>query len=263
SLAQFAAFLGLGLGLAFPHLRRAAMAALLVAAVASLAGGLLAPGARSLETVHHYAGYEGAALEVSMVAFPTGTVTADGWLWPLPFVGFAALWLLLLARLGGAPLRNPLLLPLLLAWTATATWLLMQALAAPSAVVQPAGIDRVLWPAGLALALLVARSVNGILPLIVLCGGGVMAARLPAALFSKIASDQHLGTSLDISGVIHIVNPMTQEVFDPALVPGSGPQQFWLIWLEHLIIYPALHSMSLFGIGLGVHLWHKHAGDEA
>jgi len=259
SLSQLAAFLGLGLALAVPAARRWAIALLSLATALAIANALLGPDPRTLETVHNYAGYEGASLEVTMRGFPTGSFTAPAWQWPLPWIGFAALWIVVLRRLGTRLPAGPLLLPMLFAWSATATWLGMQALAAPAAVLQPAGLDRFLWPAGLAVTLLAARSASGILQLVVIISATVIAARLPAALFSKLASDLHLGTSLDISSVIDIVNPMTQMQFEPQLVSGSGAQQFWLIWLEQLIIYPALHSLSLFGIGLGAYLWHKHA----
>lgn len=266
ALLQLAAFVMLGLGLALPPVRKPAVWALAVAAAATVVHAVLGPEARTLQTIHHYAGFEGANLEVSMVAFPTGTFEAPGWQWPLPFVGFAVLWGAVLLQRGRRELKSPFLLPLLCAWTAMAAWLGMQALAAPSAVVQPAGIDRVLWPACLALALLVARQVGGIFMLITLVSGAMLAARLPAAMFSKIASDQRLGTSLDVSAVVDgrdgvIVNPMTQMPFDPPFVAGSGDQQFWLIWLEHVIIFPAIYTLSLFGIALGVHLWEKHKHD--
>lgn len=262
ALCQLAAFVTLGLGLALAQVRRIALWMLAGSAVLSVVHVLFGPETRTLETVHHYAGFEGAALEVSMVAFPTGTFTAPGWQWPLPFVAFALIWGAVLFSRGDREFKSPFLAPLLFAWSATATWLGMQAFAAPAAVVQTAGIDRFLWPACLALAILAARAASGLIPLMVMVSASMIAARLPAALFSKIASDQQLGTSLDISKVIDIVNPMRQMTFEPRLVSGSGAQQFWLIWLEHTIIYPALYTISLFGIALGVHLWHKHGGEE-
>ena len=262
SLLQLAAFVALGLGLALPTIRRPVLGIVGAAILLSIVHGVTGPTERTLETVHHYAGYEGAALEVSMRAFPTSTFTAPGWQWPLPFVGFGVLWAFVLGRLGTRAPKNPLLLPLLFGWSATATWLAMQSFAAPSAVVQPAGIDRALWPAGLAMALLSARTARGLLQLVMLTSTAVIIARLPAALFSKFASDNRWGTSLDIHRVTEIVNPMTQMEVDPPLAAGSGEQQFWLIWLEHVIIFPALHSMSLFGIALGVYMWHKAGPPE-
>jgi hypothetical protein len=260
---HLAAYLAAALGLAVPRLRRPAVAALVAAAAVGLVAGLLAPGERSLTTVHTYAGFEGIDQEVSMVRFPTGTVTAPGWQWGAIFAVFAAVWAATLWRLGDRPLRNPLVAPLLFAWTATAAWLGMQATAAPAAVVQPLGLDRFLWPAGLASALIACRSAARFFGLFVQMGLAVTLARLPAALFSKYASDAGLGTSLDVRSVRDIVNPMTQMQFDPRLQPGSAEQQFWLIWLEHVIFFPAVYLMSLFGIAFGLWLYHRHENDPA
>lgn len=255
---HLATYLALGLALPLPRLRRLAVAVLLVAATASVAHGLLGPAERTLTTVHGYAGFEATAFEVSMVEFPTGTHTAPGWQWPLPFALFALGWALWLRRLGDATPRGPIRTALAFAWTATATWLLMQVLAAPAALVQPVGIDRFLFPAGLALAILAARTSAGLLPLFVTISAGTIGARLPAALFSKYASDAGIGTCLDISTIVDIVNPMTQMQFDPRLVAGSGAQQFWLIWLEHVIVFPAVYMLSYLGVAFCVYMFHRH-----
>jgi hypothetical protein len=254
---HLSAFLSVALALAVPALRKPALLILVVAAGAGLVLGF-GGGERALTTVHTYAGYEGIAQEVSMVRFPTGTVTAPAWQWPLPFAGFALLWAVGLLQLGTRPLRSALLLPLGLAWSATAAWLGMQMLAAPSEVVQPLGLDRFLWPAGLAAALLAARHARSLLQLFVLIGSSTLLGRLPAALFSKYASDHRLGTCLDVSTVRDIVNPMTQMQFEPRLEAGSSEQQFWLIWLEHVIFFPAVYLMSLFGIAFGAWMFHRH-----
>lgn len=260
---HIAAYLALGLALPIPRLRRPAQALLLLAAAVGLAHGLLGPAERTLTTVHTYAGFEPAAFEVSMVAFPTGTVTAPGWQWPLPFALFAALWVVTLQRLAQRQPRSPVVTALCFAWSATAAWLGMQALAAPAIVVQPVGIDRFLFPAGLALAIGAARTASGLVPLFVAIGAGTIGARLPAALFSKYASDQRLGTSLDVTDVVDIVNPMTQMQFEPRLSPGSGAQQFWLIWLEHVLVYPTLYLLSFLGIAFGVFMFHRHGPETA
>ena len=123
---------------------------------------------------------------------------------------------------------------------------------------QPVGLDRFLWPAGLAAALLAARRAKSLLQLFVMVGATTLLSRLPAALFSKYASDHQLGTCLDISKVVDIVNPMTQMQFEPRLVAGTGAQQFWLIWLEHVIFFPAVYLMSLLGIAFGAYMFHRH-----
>ena len=139
-----------------------------------------------------------------------------------------------------------------------ATWLCMQKLAAPAATVQPFGLERFLWPAGLALALRLAVTVPRFVPLLLQLAVGTAALRLPAALFSKLASDQQLGTCLDVSAIVDIVHPVTRQQFEPRLEPGSFPQQFWLIWAEHVLVIPAFHLMSFGGIAFAVWLMHKH-----
>jgi hypothetical protein len=262
ALLQTAAHLALALALVLPAARRTAVAVLATALLATLGHGLFGhsdpDGTRTLTTLHHFAGFEGAEMEVSMVGFPTGTMTAPAWQWPLPFVAYAGFWALVLLALRQRPVRSPWLLPLLMAWTALAAWLGMQALAAPSAVVQPIGIDRCLWPAGLAMALLIATRANGLVALFLTVSASTVLARLPAAVFSKLASDNRWGTSLDVTDVRDIVNPMTQLQFDPRIAAGSGEQQFWLIWLEHVIFFPAVYLLSLFGIAFCAHMFHKH-----
>ena len=257
TLLHIAAYLGLGFALALPQARRLAVALLALAAVVGLATGI-GDGERTLQTVHTFAGYEGSAQEVSMVSFPTGTHTAAGWQWPLVFAAFAGFWVAVLLLLGRRGVKNPLLLPLLFGWSGAATWLLLQWCAAPSALVQPVGIDRFLWPAGLAACLLAAWTQTTALRLFLLMSMAVMLLRLPLALFSKYASDHHLGTCLDVSSVVDIVNPMTQMQFDPRLEAGSSQQQFWLIWLEHVIFFPAAHFLRLFGIAFGAWMFHRH-----
>jgi hypothetical protein len=257
------AYLLTALALPLPRLRQAAIGALLLAGLGSIGSGLLDGGERALTTVHTYAGFEGINQEISMVRFPTGTVTAKSWQWPLPFGGFALLWVFALSRLGSRELGSALRLPLLLAWTATASWLGMQHFAAPEILVQPLGLDRFLWPAGLAAALLAARLSNGYLRLFVTISSATLLSRLPAALFSKFASDNRLGTCLDISSVRDIVNPLTQMQFEPRLEAGSSAQQFWLIWLEHVIFFPGVYLLSLFGIAFGTFLFHRHGPETA
>lgn len=257
ALLHLSAHLVLAFALVLPRLRRIAISALTAVAAATLLTGT-DDGARRLETVHHYAGFAGNDMEVSMVPFPTGTFEASGGQWPIPYAGWTLLWILVLWASRRRALHNSWLLPMLFAWSSFATWLAMQWLAAPSVVVQPVGLDRFLWPAGLALCVLSARRAKGPLTLFVLISGGILVMRLPIALWSYIASTEHLGTCLDVHTVVDIVNPMTQVQFEPRLEPGSASQFFWLIWLQHVIIFPAVYLMSLFGIGFGVFMFHKH-----
>ncbi|MEZ6037738.1 MAG: hypothetical protein R3F29_09680 [Planctomycetota bacterium] len=264
ALCHVAAWLLLALALVLPRWRRPAAAVLGGVAALSVAAAFTgdAGPTRQLTTVHHYAAYDGSATEVSMVPFPTGTFEAAAWQWPLPFVGFAVLWIAVLLGLRDRTLKQSLLLPIAFAWTGLATWLGMQALAAPETVVQPVGVDRFLWPAGLAMALVTAQNARSMLRLTITVSFGIMLARLPVALFSKYASDAQLGTCLDISSVRDIVNPMTQVPFDPRLPSGSSEQQFWLIWLEHVIFFPGVYLMSLFGIAFGAYMFHRHGGGD-
>jgi len=261
SLSHVLAYLSLAFALAIPQVRRPAVA--IMAAVAVLTGvmAIAGPSPRTLETVHTYAGFEGSAMEVSMVSFPTGSFTADGWQWAIPFAGFAGLWIIVLLLLKQQTVKSTWILPLLFAWTGLATWLGEQALAAPSMLVQPIGIDRFLWPAGLALCLVASKNAKSLIAVLIMIAAGITLGRLPAAFFSQYASHNALGTCLDISTIRDIVNPMTQMQFEPRLEAGSGEQEFWLIWLEHVIFYPAVYLMSLFGIGFGTYMFHKH-GDK-
>ena len=88
SLSHVLAYLSLAFAIAIPQFRRPAVA--IMAAVAVLTGitAMTGDSPRTLETVHTYAGFEGSAMEVSMVSFPTGSFTADGWQWAMPFAGF-------------------------------------------------------------------------------------------------------------------------------------------------------------------------------
>ena len=261
SLSHVLAYVMLALGLALPHLRRAGLITLAVVAVLTVAAAATGDEDRTLETLHTYAGFEGSSMEVSMVSFPTGTFTAGPLAWALPFAGFAMLWIGILLLLRGREVKSPWFLPILMAWTGLAVWLGEQFLAAPSALVHPVGIDRFLWPAGLLLCLVASKSCKSLIAVFVTIGGGIMVGRLPAAIFSKYATGAELGTSLDVHTIRDIVNPMTQMQFDPRLEMGSPEQEFWLIWLEHIIFYPAVYLMSLFGIGFGTYMWHKH-GDK-
>jgi hypothetical protein len=258
ALLQQAGYVAIAIALARPSAGRAAAALLLVSALLGLAMGLASPAARELVTTHTFLAYEGQALEPQPVHFPTGTARAPGWQWPLPWAAFALLWAALLWRRRELPPpANAFLLPLLCAWTATAAWLGMQTLAAPAPLVQPFGLDRFLWPAGLALSLLLARTGRMLVALLSL-SPAIVAARLPAALFSKYASDRALGTCLDVSSIVDVVNPMTRAQFDPRLVAGSAEQQFWLIWAEHVFVFPAFHLMSLGGVAFAALMYRKY-----
>ena len=63
--------------------------------------------------------------------------------------------------------------------------------------------------------------------------------------------------------MIDIVNPLNHMQFEPRLEAGSTAQQFWLIWAEHLIAYPAFYLMSYVGIGFCVHMFVRHGPEPS
>ena len=260
ALLQGASFLAIAAALVYAPLTRVACALSLAAALVGLGFGLSDPGQRELITSHTFVAYEGQSLEPSAVHFPTGTKSAPGWQWPLPFLGFAALWTALLLAVRNQENQSPWVLPMLLGWSSTAAWIATQWFAAPADVVQPYALERFLWPAGLALALRLAASTDRLLALFFKLGLGVTLLRLPAALFSKFASDQKLGTSLDVTEVTTIVHPVQRIQID--LIPGSLDQQMWLIWAENVFVFPAFHFMSVFGFAFAVWLMSRHTGGK-
>ncbi len=238
--------------------RRSATIVVCLAAIASLAHGLLGPEQRELTTIHTFVGYEGLNQETSAVHFETGTKSAAGYLWPLPFLGFALVGLALLRWTRDRLPRSPWVLPCLFAWSGITSWLLMQQFAAPAALVQPWGLPRILWPACLLLTFELARSNDRLLSMLAQLCVGIVALRLPVALVSKYLSDNELGTSLDVHRVTDFVHPFTQLQFMPKLTEHSSEQQFWLIWAEHVIMFPALYLMSMAGIAFCVFMIRKH-----
>jgi hypothetical protein len=245
--------------LCYAPLGRLAAIVLMLGAILGAVIAGFGPGERDLLTTHTFVAYRGQELDPTAVHFPTGTKTAPGWQWPLPYAGFALIWsVILLRRRSQNPEdENPYVLPLALGWTAMAAWLGMQFLAAPEDVVQPYALERFLWPAGLALALRSATTVRSLLVLLMLLAVGATALRLPAALFSKYAQ---LGTSLDVHTITDIVHPIQRAQFEPPLEPGSAAQQFWLIWAEHVIVFPSLHLMSYFGFAFAIWLMQRQHG---
>ncbi|MFK7741130.1 MAG: hypothetical protein AB8H80_12490 [Planctomycetota bacterium] len=257
ALLHVTAHIALAFAIVLPGFRRIGISILTAIAATTLFLGM-GDEMRELTTFHHYAGFAGSDMEVSMVEFPTGTFRAEGGQWTIPYAAWTLLWIVVLWTMRRREAGNPWLLPTLFAWTSFAAWIGMQMLAAPSTVVQPIGLDRFLWPAGIALSLLAAKRARGLLTMFVMVGSGILLARVPAVAWSKYASANEMGTCLDIHSIRDIVNPMTQMQFEPRLEMGSSQQEFWLIWLEHVIFFPAVYLMSLFGIALGTYFFHKH-----
>lgn len=245
------------MAIAIPKLRSLASLVLLAAAVTALASALLAPGERSLDIVHTFAGFQGHDLEPSAVDFVVDHRQAPALHWAAIFAIYALPWALGLFVLRRRPApANAFLLPMLAAWSGIGAWLLMQIAAAPAAVVQPFGLERILFPAGLSLCILVAQQSPAMLPMLARLSVGVVAMRLPAALISKLCSDGGYGTSLDTHTIVEFLNPLTQQPL--STTAGSGEQQFWLIWCEHVLVFPALFLLSYTGVGIGVYLFTRH-----
>lgn len=251
-----AAWLFVPLGIALPKLRLLALLVLLVAAAAAVAAAVAGPAERSLELVHTFAGYEGSELEPSAVDFVVDHRKAPGWQWGAVFAAWALPWALLLLWRRRRPDAHPLLLPLLAAWSATACWLLLQVTAAPDQVVQPFALERLLFPAGVALTILAAARAQALVPMLAQLSLGVLLMRLPVAVFSKLASDRALGTSLDVHTITEFVNPLTQQ--QVVTTANSGEQHLLLIWAQQLIVFPGLYMLSFTGIGIALYLYHKH-----
>src|SRR5262249_58073450 len=126
-----------------------------------------------------------------------GWMGGGGGLWPLPIAAFALAAAAAVRWRRTPPRLPPMVAALVFAWSATASWIAMQFAAAPAPVVQPFGLERFLWPAGLLLTLDLARGSASFLRVFLMLSLGLVAQRLPAALFSKLASDHGCGTRLD------------------------------------------------------------------
>ena len=98
AILQCACFLATAAALAFGRFGKQVQVLVGLTALLGLVSGLAAPGPRTLEWTHTFAGYFGIDIEPSAVAFPTGATTQPGWLWPLPFVGFAVFAVFALRR---------------------------------------------------------------------------------------------------------------------------------------------------------------------
>lgn len=249
---QILGSLGIAVAIAYPRWRRRAAGLLLAMTVAAVAAALTAPEQRQLTVSATFPAYE--ELLIVPTAFPVEEVTAPGWLWALLAAGFAGAWTLWAGISRKA--AGPFITPLILAWTGTALWLALQKSAAPATLVQPAGIDRVLWPATLAAGLILAARCERLVHLILYLSLFVALGRLPVAILSVLASTNHWGSSLDISSITLFANPVIQAPIE--VTPGSTEQHLWLIWIQHMVMMPGIYMMSIGGIAFAVHLYIKH-----
>ncbi len=261
ALVTAAGSIALGLGLCRARWAGPAALVALGAGVVALLAGVLQPGERTLVVTHTFAAYAPDGFDVVPRHFPVDEVRAPGWQWPLPFLGWTGVWavVLLLRRQATGPVHP--LLPLLLGWTGTAAWLLMQKCAAPALVVQPFGLERFLLPASIALAVAVSLRGERLLAVLFVLSFATIGMRAPAATFSKLASDGHWGTGLDVHTITAFVDPLQRVEVEAA--PGSLLQQGWLIWGQQLFFLPGIYLLSLTGIAFGLFLWRKHGGPAA
>lgn len=256
ALVTGCASLALGLGMCRRVWAKQAALLAIAAAVLCTAAALLGPETRSLTVTHTFAAYEQGGFDIVPRHFPVDQVTAPGWQWPLPLLAWCVVFGLCLLRwsVRQAPMHP--MLPLLLAWTGTAVWLGMQKLAAPAAVVQPFGLERFLLPACIALAVALSQRAERFLTLLFALCLCTLGARLPAAVFSKLASDGHWGTALDVHTITVFVDPFQRSEIETE--SGSTVQQAWLIWGQHLLILPGIYLCSLAGLAFALYLWRKH-----
>ena len=257
--AQILGFAGIALAITDPRGRSSMAIVLGVLALAGLVAALLAVLAgfeqRSLTVTATFPAYD--ELIIVPTAFPVDQVTAPAFLWALLIAGYAGAWALWARSTRPGQTSGPFTLPLVLAWTGTALLLLLQKSAAPAILVQPAGVDRVLWPATLAAGLILAHRCERVVHLILYLSLFIALGRLPIAIFSMLASKGQWGTTLDISSITLFANPVIQQPIE--VLPGSTEQHLWLIWLQHLVMMPGIYMMSTGGIAFSRYLFLKHA----
>ena len=253
--AQVLGSLGICLAIAQPRARRAAAIGLAVLGLAGLIAALSSGDERSLTVTATFPAYDG--LLIVPTPFPVDEVTAPGRIWGLLTAAFAGCWALWAWARRSGPTPGPFTLPLALAWTSTLLWLALEKSAAPAVLVQPAGLDRGLWPATLAAGLILAERCERSLHLILYLSVFIALGRLPIAILSVLASNNHWGTTLDISSITLFANPMVQQPIE--VTPGSTGQHLWLIWIQHLVMFPGIYMLSIGGIAFAAFLYLKHA----
>jgi len=250
--------LGICLAIAWPRARPAVAIGLAALGLAALIAALSSEDERSLTVTASFPAYDN--LYIVATPFPVDEVTAPGHIWGLLTAAFAGLWALWAWARRGRPTPGPFTLPLIMAWTSTALWLALEKSAAPAVLVQPAGLDRFLWPATLVAGLILADRCERVVHLILYLSLFIALGRLPIAVLSVLASNNHWGTTLDISSITLFANPMVQQPIEVAT--GSTDQHLWLIWLQHLVMMPGFYMMSIGGIAFATFLYLKHAPQD-
>jgi hypothetical protein len=205
----------------------------------------------TLEITHKFAAFVGNRLNYK--DFPIETVRASAGAWGAPAAGFAALWAAIVWIVRPRPDRarrevHPFWLPILLGWTGCALILALEKAAAPMDLVTPYPFDRVLFPATLAAALLLAVRCRTLLLTFSWLSLFVALSRIPLAIVGTFATRDEWGTSLDVHSIVHFGDPIRQQ---PVIVEaGSNVQLGWLIWVPNLIVFPAIYMCSAGGVAL-------------
>ncbi len=254
---QALAFVGLAVATVAPDLRLKAIGALLVLAIGCGIGVAVAGvGDRTLEINHLFSAY--VEMQVQSKEFVIETVTASRAVWLTICVGFCGFWVVVL-RLSRDSARA-FGVPLLLAWSGVALQLLLEKSAAPSILLSPFDLapDRVLFPATLAGAYLLAKSGRKILHVFLYLSLFIAVTRLPLAVFGTLATRGEWGTHLDVHGTVFFVPPGGATTVGSIEVEAGGAEQlFWLIWAPHLIVYPFFYMMSTGGFAFLKMMWER------
>lgn len=256
---QILLFAGVALAAVFPARRRLIAAGIALAGVASLvAAGLAGTAERTLAIGHRFSAY--VELRVENKLFPIEVTQAPGFAWGLCIGAFAlgwALWLGVLSRRQTGPALGE---PLALAWTGIALQLGLEKAAAPEILLAPFDLapDRVLFPATLAGAYLLARPGRKILHLVLYLTLFIAVTRLPLAVLGTLATQNAWGTHLDVHGTVYFVPPGGgTEIGAIQTAAGSSEQLFWLVWAPHLLVYPMFYLMSTGGIAFLRLMWSR------
>ena len=266
AIVQILSYVAIAGAAVSPVWRRPVSLWLLTAAAASLCAAALAWGTeRTLQISHAYPAYVG--LEVRQKSFPIEELSGvPGPYWGLVCALFCLPWAVWAWRgQGGTPSRSfgP---PLILGLSGVALQLLLEKAAAPGSLVAPfdLGPDRVMLPATVAGALLLARPGLKIIHLILYLSVFVAVGRLPVAVFGTLATQNHWGTHLDVHGTTFFAPPGSASIAGGLEVtPGDPAQLFWLVWAPHLLIFPGLYLMSTGGLAFLKLMWLRQIEEDA
>ena len=262
-------FFALAAAIAAPGLRRGVAAVLLgIVGLVCLGAGVMEGSVeRTLDITHRFSAY--VDLKVENKEFAIETTRAPGYVWGLVTAAFALCWAAWLGLACPRPADKrrvgALGEPLALAWTGAALQIGIQKAAAPMFLLGPFDLapDRVLFPATLAAAFLLARPGRKILHLFLYLTLFIAVTRLPLAVFGTLATRGAWGTHLDVHNTVYFVPPGAgTEIGAIETAAGGNEQLFWLIWAPHLIVYPFFYLMSTGGFSfLRLMIQRQHAAN--